>query len=76
MAQQTAVEWLEEKLAKNLKHIVQNVDSDLMQSLFEQAKQMEKEQIEDAFQSGKWNGFDEDQSEFKDPTEYYKETYK
>lgn len=52
MTQQTAIEWLEEELAKNLKHIVQNADSDLMESLFEQAKKMEKEQIIEAFKAG------------------------
>lgn len=46
---QTAVEWLENALAKKLKHIVENKDFILMETLFEQAKQMEKEQIEMAF---------------------------
>ena len=41
----TAVRWLEEELAKNLKHIVEKANYVLMESLFEQAKQMEKEQI-------------------------------
>jgi hypothetical protein len=42
---QTAVEWLEDKLKENLKHIVMNGDYVLMESLFLQAKQMEKQQI-------------------------------
>lgn len=41
---QTAVEWLEEKLKDNLKHIIINNDYVMMESLFEQAKEMELEQ--------------------------------
>ena len=44
---QTAVEWLEEKLKENLKHIVINNDYVLMESIFLQAKEIEKEQIID-----------------------------
>ena len=65
MAQQTAVEWLEEQL---------NKWSDgrfyLPPHLFEQAKQMEKEQIMQAFLEGKVN-HSKDWAE-----EYYNETYK
>ena len=67
----TAVEWLEDKLKQNLKHIVQNADSVMMESLFLQAKQMEKEQIVIAHYQGYRN--------FIDTTEiseqYYNETY-
>jgi hypothetical protein len=45
MSKQTAVEWLEEKLKENLKHIVLNGDYVLMESIFLQAKAMEKEQM-------------------------------
>ena len=45
----TAVEWLEEELKANLKKVILEGDSELMESLFEQAKEMEKEQIKDAF---------------------------
>jgi hypothetical protein len=45
MAQQTAVEWLEEELADNLKVIILNNDYQLMEKLFIQAKAMEKEQL-------------------------------
>jgi len=40
----TAVEWLEEELKANLKKVILEGDSELMESLFEQAKEMEKEQ--------------------------------
>ncbi len=65
MAQQTAVDWLEEQL---------NKWSDgrfyLPPHLFEQAKQMEKKQIMQAFLEGKVN-HSKDWAE-----EYYNETYK
>lgn len=41
----TAVEWLEEELKANLKKVILEGDSKLMESLFEQAKEMEKQQI-------------------------------
>jgi len=68
MAQQTAVEWLEEQL---------NKWSDgrfyLPPHLFEQAKQMEKEQIMNAFFMGR----DEITKKFVESSEqYYNETYK
>jgi hypothetical protein len=47
MSKETAVEWLEEELAKKLKSIVLNQDYQLMETLFEQAKAMEKEQMID-----------------------------
>ena len=73
---QTAVEWIEEKLKENLKHIVINNDYVLMESIFLQAKQMEKEQIVDAFgvgcqvESTRLIGY-QDMAE-----QYYNETYK
>lgn len=38
----TAVEWLEEELKANLKKVILEGDSELMESLFEQSKEMEK----------------------------------
>jgi hypothetical protein len=67
----TTVEWLEKKLKKRY---------DLMNSepIFEQAKQMHKEEIEDAFQDGKWDWAEHiaNGTESKDLTQYYKETFK
>ena len=45
MKNKTAVEWLEEELKLNLKKIIIEGDSELIESLFKQAKEMEKEQI-------------------------------
>jgi hypothetical protein len=41
---ESAVDWIEEQLAKKLKHIVEKQDYILMETLFEQAKAMEKKQ--------------------------------
>jgi hypothetical protein len=48
MAQQTAVEWLQESLLNTLTHEQQMQ----VEGLFQQAKEMEKEQIEDAHEEG------------------------
>jgi hypothetical protein len=47
---QTAVEWLEEIVNKNGIQM-----SDYFKFTFEQAKEMEKKQIEDAYQAGQDN---------------------
>ena len=58
---QTAVEWLEDKYKKL--HIP------IPKALFDHAKEMEKEQIENAFNYGQFDlGMEAD--------EYYKETFK
>ena len=65
----TAVEWL----ATYLKGITSlNCDE-----VIEQAKQMEKEQIEDAFQDGKWDWAEHITKgiESKDLAQYYNEKY-
>jgi hypothetical protein len=47
----TAVEWLEEELKTNLKKIILEGDADLIENIFEQAKEMEKQQrISDYYQ--------------------------
>jgi len=61
MAQQTAVEWVFMTLALTPMTEWYNV--------LEQAKAMEKEQIEDAFDSGLAYDYDESET-------YYNETYK
>ena len=48
MENQTAVEWLFEELDV--------VDSSISYELFEKAKQMEKQQIKDAFEQGEYTG--------------------
>jgi hypothetical protein len=57
MSKQSAVEWLIEQIHKDLIH-------KSMGQIYGQAKQMEKEQLEDAYLAG----------EAKDE-QYYKETY-
>ena len=70
MSKQTAVEWFESE-AKKLKIPVDGVTQDSMIRILEQAKQMEKEQIMDAWS----NGFDEDDRATSNPFKYYNETY-
>ena len=70
MTKQTAVEWLQEKLNKIL------IDNQIQQTehLFEQAKEMEKEQkIEFAYDYGfhRFCGYDYENAE-----EYYNQTHK
>ena len=68
---QTAVEWLFHKLWDEPK------DKFTWYSLLKKAKEMEREQIEDAFQDGKWD-WDEHilkGKESKDLAIYYNETY-
>jgi hypothetical protein len=61
---QTAVEWLQECLSSHLSHQEQMQ----FEGLFQQAKAMEKEHIEDAFDTGTT---DDDRI----GKEYYNETY-
>ena len=60
----TAVEWLE----KELKRVY---ESDYFNRLLEQAKQMEKEQIIEAYDKGEFN-----QGCNNDAEQYYNETFK
>jgi hypothetical protein len=69
----TSIEWLEEELAKNLKSIILNQDYRLMETLFEQAKEMHKQEIIDAWKDGKGTLFSF--SENKTSEEYYQETF-
>jgi len=72
----TAVDWLEDELAKKLKHIIESKDYVLMETLFEKAKQMEKEQIIDSFRNGLDDFYDKDTSFYENGEKYYNETYK
>ena len=62
MAQQTAVEWLVNNIWKGEPTLHQKV-------LIEQAKQMEKEQIVNAWEDGKGS------FSTRQPEQYYNETY-
>jgi hypothetical protein len=68
--QQTAVEWLQEALSLTFEQEMQ------FEGLFQQAKEMEKQQIIDAF----WNGDNSDctseQNSKEFAEEYYNQTFK
>ncbi len=65
MSKQTAVEWLIEQMHKNIEWIPIPMQ--------EQAKEMEKEQIIDAFKEGNlYHGW----ALKHEPEQYYNETYK
>jgi hypothetical protein len=65
MSKQTAVEWLIE----NMKKLNQHESLEEWNNLFEQAKAMEKEQIEDAWDDGI------DSFSTRSAKQYYNETY-
>lgn len=50
MARQTAVEWLAEQFEESYSYI-----NEIFKETIEQAKQMEKEQMKDAYDKGKWS---------------------
>ena len=62
----TAVEWLAEQLFGD------NEIIGCSDELFEQAKEMEKEQIIEAWN----NGYDEEDRATSNPNQYYNETFK
>ena len=64
MAQQTAVEWLMQNIEKTLPNFIE-----AWRVEYEQAKQMEKEQISQGYMSGLIDGMNQQ------PKEYYNETY-
>jgi len=66
----TAVEWLESKLTE-LSHQYELPEDDI-DELLEQAKQMEKEQIIDAY----WDGGQDVPIHVSTCEKYYKETFK
>ena len=77
---QTAVDWLVEQIQNGKIEIIY---SDKIHSIkciptiVQQAKEMEKEQIEDAFQCGKWDWSEHitKGTESKDLAQYYNKTY-
>jgi hypothetical protein len=83
---QTAVEWFEELLHFECKYSLNNeviINYDVLDNIIMKSKQMEKEQIIDAWKNGfmstgeGWNGEipPECHGEVLDTEEYYKETY-
>jgi hypothetical protein len=76
MSKQTAVEWYEKEINSLLekyeaKEILKREFITMKHNLFYDAKEMEKEQIIDAFDEGNPNGFI-----LKDGEQYFNETYK
>ena len=74
MAQQTAVEWLKNRLPSIFEHD----HDDFYKRIFEQAKQMEKEQIMKSFKSARIPyKYDADLrlNGFEDAEQYYNQTY-
>ena len=81
----TAVEWLQEQIttSKHFYNLMEDINSrsTIAQSnIFEQAKEMEKEQIMDAYYDGKGNGINISHplSRTKEISaeQYYNETFK
>lgn len=75
MSQQTAVAWLMDILSPYIHYPSDGSVS--KEKLIEQAKQMEKQQIELAWANGFIAGFEIEKysHNIKDPEDYYKETY-
>ena len=65
---QTSIEWLKERLKYRF------LNNDTEESIFEQAKEMHKQEIKDAFTQGAEDGFYGDGSSNKE--QYYQETFK
>jgi hypothetical protein len=73
MTHQTAVEWLFKEICKY--HILQPM---LLKNVIEQAKEMEKEQIINARENGKWEitkCINDPNYTFSTSEQYYNETY-
>jgi hypothetical protein len=70
---QTAVEWLYLQMKKYCD------DSNVPNDLLEQAKEIEEQQIEDAYEIGFDDGFDDgkynNESKHQDGKDYYRKTY-
>lgn len=68
----TAMQELEDKLKDNLQWIVMNADYELMEKLFKEGFEKEKEQIKNAFYEDADTGF----CKYEDSEDYYNQTYK
>jgi len=73
MEKQTAVEWLNSEVERLTTKAGIHLSWEMMDSIIRQAKQMEKEQIIEAFNDGI---NDECIGGNKSPEQYYNETYK
>jgi hypothetical protein len=77
MAQQTAVEWLFDQL-KERGYVFTYAGEFPPHLLFEQAKQIEKEQSKQDYDAGLFDGTMDDVKDrlYKNAEQYYNETYK
>lgn len=66
---QTAVEWLENEIFRRYKFTLQQLNCGPLEEAIQQAKEMEKEQIIDAYRADLFPCSDEDAEQ------YYNETY-
>jgi hypothetical protein len=75
---QTSIEWLIEHLLGNGLLRLTKEDHSLYSELRNKAKEMHKQEIEDAFQNGKWDWSEHinNGTESKDLAQYYQETFK
>ena len=64
---QTAVEWFEQQL--------DDLDIEIPFSIFEQAKEMEKQQIIDAYKEGCWDSILDESTDIIRAEQYYNETF-
>lgn len=71
MEKQTAVDWLEDKVYNIMNYYGGQALSFYIQEAFEQAKEMEKQEIIDAYDCGK----EQPLSSQLSPIEYYNETF-
>ena len=73
MSKQTAVEWLVDKIINKQNGTFDGFPVLSLDEIFEQAKEMEKEQITEAFKEGNlYHGW----ALKHEPEQYYNETYK
>ena len=80
IAQQTAVEWFEQNISKYIHYKYDEAYEQHKEvtEIFEQAKQMEKEQIIDAYSLGYGIGYDDakfNTVESNEAEQYYNETF-
>ena len=71
---ETSIDWFIKEILKHDKSFVEFYGAEI-----EQAKEKHKEETMDAFQAGKWDGYENKvcgAKQFKDPAEYYNETFK
>jgi hypothetical protein len=71
MSKQTAVEWLVQKLINRQNGIVDEFPVLSLDEIYDQAKEMEKEQIENAY----WDGGQDVPANVCRCEEYYSENY-